>query len=448
MNAREYENAIAVLESAVEVSPENRELKIKLAHAYAGAGGFEAVQFAYLIKQLENTEIKNGAKKILQALENALSKVPQLTDRQRNRINQAIQLYDDLGLDPYTTSKENNFKWGVLHVYRLLVTFKHVVTYTKAIIDDQSITSQEELERYYIRQANLLIQDIFKSYQLFKNSFDKLNNIALKMEALIKSTVGNAEFKFKIESKAQDYRQFIRDLVGVNKEILSDGISQIFARVDSLDVQSGIRSIFAGFGQNRADVSARLERLKILAKIFLDNVILNNSQQYNELRSIFTQELKDEALLALNTALQEKDASALKLFMTSKDSQIKIIANAFEIIKSEYNGSPIPAIAYEETRVLLDYINKEQAKILEAKAREASRDVGSIAHATVTDLNQNNSTGAGEIRERVNQDGAEILGDIRPHSDAVVNAVNSRDSEMDDKAGEIVEDVREFVEKE
>ncbi|MGB0452636.1 MAG: hypothetical protein ACPGJV_02895 [Bacteriovoracaceae bacterium] len=467
LNAKEYEKAIEILESAIEKYLERKEIKIKLAHAYAGAGGFEAIKFGRLIKELEKTKLQGKVGELLAKIENALSKVPQLSNRQKTRLDQAITLYTDLGFDPYSTSGENNFKWGVLHTYRLLVTVKESVTFIREIVEDRTRYTEDEIQKFFIVKGDLFAKDFYKSYQLFKNSFDKLKAVTSKVENLIKNTVESDEFELKIESKAKNYRQFVKDIIRDNKEIISTAIAKVSDKVDLLNLEDSIKrtsiliegevdakksvnTIVKGFKDNKKDVDARLERLEILARLFLDNVVLKYPQESEKLKRIFDEDLRNEAESAIDLAMQEKHFSPIKDFLESKESNIETIVDAWKILSSEYENSQIQKIAEPDVKALLSYIDKEEAKRLKERAEKATKEIEEITEDGLEDIQKKvNSTASDEkLNDMLRKDAEELEADVKPYTDEVEEAFEIEDKEMEEKAPEIIDNVREYIEQE
>ncbi|GEM_PF-5746281 len=490
LNAKEYEKAIEILEPAIAKYPERKEIKVKLAHAYAGAGGFEAIKFGRLIKELEKTKLQGKVEELLAKIEDALSKVPQLSDRQKTRLDQSISLYTDLGFDPYSTSGENNFKWGVLHTYRLLVTVKESVTFIREIVEDRTRYTEDEIQKFIIAKGDLFAKDFYKSYQLFKNSFDKLKAITSKVENLIKNTVESDEFKLKIESKAKNYRQFVKDIIRDNKEIISAAIAKISDKVDLLNLEASIKrvsnliegevdavdakksvnTIVKGFKDNKKDVDERLERLEILARLFLDNIVLKYPQENEELERIFDEDLRNEAESAIDLAMQEKNFRPIKDFLESKESSIKTIVNAWKILSSEYESSQIQNIAEPDVKALLSYIDREEVERLKERAEKAAKEIEEITEDGFEDIQEEVNSTASDIKEviedtaeelKVNnqgrdenlndmlrKDAEELEADVKPYTDEVEEALEMEDKEMEEKAPEIIENVREYIEQE
>jgi hypothetical protein len=534
LNSKEYEKAIEVLELAIEKYPEKQEIKVILAHAYAGAGGFEAIVFGRLTEDLAETQLEGSVNEILSNIEDALSKVPHLSAKQKTRLDQAISLYTGLGFDPYSTTGENNFKWGVLHTYRLLVTVKESVNFLREIVENKRHYSEDEIQEFFITKADLFAQDFYKSYQLFKNSFDKIKTIASKIESLIENTVEDDEFKLKIESKATNYRQFVKDVIRDNDEIISAAIANISNKIDLLNIEESIRrishlikegedrvisetknitsessrlisdeieavnanesikQIVLGFEENKEDVDARLERLEILVKLFLENVVLKYPQENEALKRIFNEELVNDAESALELAIHETSLEPIKIFIESRESNIKTIVDAWEILSSEYDKSQISDIADPDVRALLSYIDTEEAKRLEERAEKAAKEIKNITDNSVDEIRNVNSDTLEEVSEAIEdeinttedavnttvdeieniievivdelennnqevedelnlmlrKDAEELKAEVRPYTEDIEEALEAQDKEMEEKAQDIINHTIEYIEQE
>ena len=447
LNNRQFEEAISTLENAISKSPTNEELQIKLAHAYAGAGGFESVSFAVLIKDIVQIKADNEVRSILNAIREKLEKVPTLTNVQRARLDQAISLYSQLGLDPYKTSKENNFKWASLHTYRLVITLKDVSTLLSDVYNSSEMYTKNELQSILIKKFDLIAKDFYKSYTLYKNSFTKLQKIAQKFDQLIQGTLGSKEFKLKLDSKAKTYESFIKDLIANNKEIVTRAIVQINEKLNILDFDSSVQRIFKDFKENKEDVRKRAVRLELLAKLFIENVILKNETKHNELKDIFTQDLQKEAELALKMALVESSVNPIRDFIQSKNTEIATIVEAFNILSSEYKKSNIATIADPDVRALVDYINKEEVKLLVKNFQRTGYEIGAIEKAAADEILLNTEETSNRLKEQFSQDSEELNDEISPYATDLEDALESNDDEMNENASRIIRETRDFVEQ-
>ena len=447
LNSKDFEGAISTLEKAVEVYPANESIRIKLAHAYAGAGGFEAARFSGIIRDMIEIRVQGEIKDILKEVQGLFINVKDLSQRQKTRLDQAIQLYNDLGMDPYSTSKENNFKWGTLHTYRLLTNLKETVNFLADVSKNTELYTKSEIQDFLVVKGDIISKDFFQSYLLFKNSFSKLQKIAIKVENLIKGSVENDNFKIKIDSKAKTYKAFIQDVIKDNKRIIARALVEITKKIDLLDVEGSVEEIFSDFNTKKKDVDERLKRLELLSGLFLGFVVLKNPTKVEEINSIFSDELTKEFELTIRDAIAEKSADPIKDFLNSKESSIKVITDAWKILNSEFKSSQIRFIADPDVKKLVSYINKEKVKDLLRRSKKSQKEVEEIildASEEMTTLSQGKLD---EFNGILESDIEEISKDIEPLTNGVQEAFDSNDERMNNRAQPIIKETIDYIEQ-
>ncbi len=532
LNSKDYNSAIDVLQSALDNYPDSKELKVKMAHAYAGAGGFEALVFAGVLRDLGETNLAGNIKGFLDNIEIALAKLPSLSTDQKEKLDNAIKFYKSLGYDPFKTTKEVNFKWGVLHTYRLLVTVKEMAMYTKIVLKDNSNYTEDDIQKFFITKLDVMAQDFYKSYQLFRHSFDKLSLIALKAEDLIQNTISDDEFKIKVDARADNYRDFASDFIQDNKEIISLAIARIADKIDLLDIEGSIRKIAlsveegknkiasntkekidkvsgeikdsidsAGieeslvklkksFNNNQEDVEKRIIKLSILARLFIGNVVLDNTDHIDELSYIFNYRLKQDYKSAVALALQEKSLRPINDFFNNNSSSVYTLGKTWKILSNSYNKYEMSEFVDPEVEVLLSYIDREELKILTEKSNlvakkveksimdgtgelelengaivedvmnqvdydvndfidsseNTSAEVQEIIEETEAILYKKNKNEISDLDHMINQDAADLGPEVEPYLNGAEEALEYQDDEFDEKAPEYIDDVKDYIE--
>ena len=443
---KKYENAVDILEELLIKIPENEKIMIKLAHAYAGASGFEAEPFMNLLKTLEKRTVEKSATSILKGLEQFLVGVPVLSSQQVERLNQAINLYGQSGLDPQTTTKENNFKWGVLHVYRLMITIRDTVTRLQEIIRVDGTDDLSSVESYLFKQGDLIAQDSFQAYSLFKNSYNKLALISEKLETLINSTVKDDNFKIKINSMASDYKVFISDLISENTDLISRLIVDANDRLKILKsdlYKNEIDTIATRIRNDEADLKNQGKHIKIIVKMFIENVMLKNPRQTEEIKAIFTKEFIAETKQVINQSVIEQSLQPIKDFIQSPNSKIQTIKEALAILDKEYSSSGLDDIMKNDVKMLASYIKKEELKSIQVKINAAEDD---IIMQTQPEINNQLHKNRNEIIERISEDKKQLDSEYGQYVDDLNEALHSTDPEMNQNSKRIINDVRNEIE--
>src|SRR5690606_34288350 len=129
--------------------------------------------------------------------------IPEINIKQKLRLNQAIDLYQGLGFRVDNAGKDNNFKWGTLHIYRLAINLKQMVQEAKQIQTESEGIDLKAVEMAMIPKLKVIGQDIFMAYKLFSNSFEKIKKITDNVDHIIAKTVNDKNFKLKVNTLAK-----------------------------------------------------------------------------------------------------------------------------------------------------------------------------------------------------------------------------------------------------
>lgn len=415
LNSKDYENAINILELAEKENSISKELKIKLAHAYAGAAKFEVKTFAHMIDKIQKNNLNSTAYKNLKTLDLVLSNVPNLTNKQKIRLSKAINIYTELSLNPCYASHKNNFKWAILHTYRLLINLKEINNFTKEIIENKNRYTNEEVQAFYIEKGDQLIQDFYKTYILFKKNFPKVQKLAKNFGMLVRDKAKIGDFKLKIQSRANNYQQFIVDVVNDNKEIISAIITKFNKQINLLNLSETIENIKNAVESkqtkiikaydrkdefiehetseglhrsNEKNVKLNLKRLEVITRLFIENVVLGNSKRSEYLKEIFSEELSELFHEALKKSLDEKSLNAINNFFDDNNYSLRLIFETWDILSSEYSTKDLSKTVEAEIKLLINYIDEYELKNLNNRIKSAQKNSKEIIDNNLDVLNR------------------------------------------------------------
>ena len=97
LNKREYSSAISNLEESLEEDPNNKKIIEKLASAYAGAAGFESLNFLKFFSKIKINEGKGNQttsqlKNYNEGMDNFLKEFNDIDEKKYISLNKSIQL--------------------------------------------------------------------------------------------------------------------------------------------------------------------------------------------------------------------------------------------------------------------------------------------------------------------------------------------------------------------
>lgn len=375
----QYESAISTLEPIHAKHPHDEEIKTKLLHAYAGAGGFEALKVMSTWKEIEvllkkfkkvqEDEIKGSAKAGLDQfateLEKLLAPIPELTTKQQKRLNQAIELYQELGLRVETAGRYNNFKWGTLHVYRLAFNLKTMVKELRKAQVGAETMDLGALEAVALPKLKVIGQDIFMAYKLYGNSFDKIKKIIDSVDKIIAKTVNNKEFRLKVNTMARNEAEFYRSLIEDN--IASASV--LFRKLGEIYVNNGYEERFQKLSEglpSTEEIAQTNRRIETLVRVFLKNFTEENPQVEERLKNIFTEDLKKEVMTALRSSIELKNSNPIKELLASKKPEIATLSSYYLLLTDAIKVSDLE----EEIKVELEALKgKVDLELMKEEAR-------------------------------------------------------------------------------
>lgn len=198
LNYKDYEGAISLLEEAVN-KHDNEELKLKLAHAYAGAAGFEAYRLYQIYKSSKEILSQDKINFYFKAQE-ILQQWPDLTSLQAKRLNQSIEMYHQI-----KHNDESNFKWSLLKTFRAMFFAKELnqILNSKKIVDNLILVLQN---------FHQFLDDLYQAYFLFKHSYENAQKISYKWELSLAAKYNGENCSFKIVTNAPTLNLFLLDL--------------------------------------------------------------------------------------------------------------------------------------------------------------------------------------------------------------------------------------------
>jgi hypothetical protein len=382
LDSRQFEKAIETLERIQNTNPQNEEIKIKLFHSYAGAGGFEALkvmgiwlEFEVLFKKFRQYQESNSANqsespdftKLVTQIKKLLAPIPKLTNRQRNRLNQAIELYQGLEYKLENAGRYSNFKWGTLHVFRLAVNIKELVNEIDVfLLNDHSI-ELKEIENIIIPKLKVSAKDILMAYKLFGFSYHRLKIFTESLDKIIASIVKNKDFKLKVNTSAKDENEFFRSLIQDNIQtasILTKKIVNVYLKDD--DDEKNLLS--------KEDLKNEI-RLETFIQVLIEKVISRTPDIETRLQSIFNESLKLDFVKATEESLKLNNTDPLKDFLTMKRAEVEILRSYYSLLKKEIQETDLEDHIKDEIRNLnhkvdLEILKDESVIIIDALKRD------------------------------------------------------------------------------
>lgn len=455
----QFENAIQTLEALRLVHPNDEEIKIKLLHSYAGAGSFEAIKVVSIWKEVEGLlkEFKKQQEDDLKAsakvgldnfaieLEKILAPIPELTPKQKTRLTQAIDLYQELGFKVETAGKYNNFKWGTLHVYRLAVNLKEMVSEAKRIQVENENIDLKAIEKAIIPRIKVLGQDIFMAYKLFGNSFDKIKKITDSIDKIIAKTVNDKDFRLKVSTIAKSEGEFFESLLRDNM----NAASVLVRKLGDIYVENGhqdrLNDLVKTALPSEQEVKESQRRIEALAKVFIKNLIEENPEVEEKLKSIFTENLKREIIAAARESIKAKNTNPLKELLASKQPEVEVLNSYYLLLKNELKESDLEENIKEELENLKSKVNLELIKEeLDAigKALKEDTKIVQLGAEAIVYKTRDQLAERQKVLEKELKWLEKYLGDLGQDLKQSLESENPDQQEMD----RLAEETKEFVE--
>lgn len=455
----QYENAIETLEALRVSNPIDEQIKIKLLHAYAGAGSFEALKVVGIWKEIEVLlkEFKKTQEKDLKAsakigldnfageLEKLLEPIPELTAKQKIRLSQAIDIYQELGFKVETAGKYNNFKWGTLHIYRLAVNLKEMVKEAKKIQIEGDSIDLKAIEKAMIPRLKIIGQDIFMAYKLFGNSFDKIKKITESVDKIIAKTVNDKEFKLKINTLAKSEGEFFKSLIQENIH----AVSVLVRKLGDIYVENGhkerVQDLIKTALPSEQEIKDSQRKIEALVKVFIQNFTEENPEIEEKLKSIFTESLKKEIIAAAKESIKVKNTNPLKELLASKQPEVEVLNSYYLLLKNEIKESDLEEDIKAELENLKSKVDleliKEELKAIAEALKEDTKVVQLGAEAIVYKT-RDQLVERQKVLEKEIKWLEKYLGDLSQDLKQSMESGNTDKEEME----KIIEDTKEFVE--
>lgn len=378
LDQRNFDGAIAKYEEIIKDNPANEEAKIKLFHAYAGAGGFEALTLVDVLKTAEDklTEIKNREKSKLESkisqketevvdnsldqLEQVLIKVPTLSAKQKINLNKAICLYEELGLKIETAGKYNNFKWGTLHAFRLAVNLKEIIVGLKNSKDENQKYNLKVVEKILLYRGKEMGTDIYQVIKLYSHSYEKFKLIHEKVESLIGKTLKNPDFKFKINDLAKSEKEFYESFLKENIKVVSQIVNQ-YVEAYQNEIKRLV-SVSDDILPPEVDVEHTRVRLQALITLAVRLFTIDQPDIEVALKELFSAETKQELYQALINSIKSESTSPLKEFLLANDGKLKSVITYVKLLLNDINEDGVADEIKNELNALKAKVNEELLK--------------------------------------------------------------------------------------
>lgn len=349
---KKFEEAINILEPLSNENPKDKKIKLKLFHSYAGAGTFEALRVLAIWRKIEVAlkEFRQPSDKetisvslFIQELEKLLAPIPKLTAKENIRLAQAINLYQEMGLEIEAVGRYRNFKWGALHIYRLAVNLKEIIHLVQVYVPEEGEVDLRGLEKVFIPKVGTFGRDFFMSYQLFSKSYPKIQKVSDYLDRVIAKTI-NKKFKLKINTLTIDEDEFFKQFLRDNIEGFSILLKKLFDVYKTHDQKNNSK-----------------EKLEALFKMTMKILVDAKTEIDESLQKIFTHDFKTKIATGIKDSIRLKSAAPLKELLALKQHEFSVLRNYYLILKGEIDESGIEDSIRDDIRRLGDQIEREIA---------------------------------------------------------------------------------------
>lgn len=460
MDAGDFEAAITVLESVHHSNPDDMDISIKLLHAYSGAGSFEALKVAQIWKDIQEElqVIKNeekakldksvlkSADNLVANLEKTLKPIPELSEKQLQRLDQAIDLYNELGMTVETAGKYNNFKWGALHVYRLAINVKSVVSAVRKNTSEGDKLNLKAIEAVVMPKLKIMGRDLFLAYKLYSNSFDKIKKITDSIDKLIGKTIKDENFKLKISTIAKDEGEFYKSLINDNikaSSVLLSKLSDIYHNNGHKDKVKDL----VGKLPSEEELKETQKRIEGLVKVFIDQFREDHPEVESKLKSIFTEQLKIDVLESIKLSLKARNTDPLKELLESKRPEMEVIKSYYLILKGEFEESSLEEDLKAEVNALKSKVDLEMLKIELKEIAEALRQDSKVVELGADAIMHQNKEKLEARKVKLEADIKKITDDLDCITDELKENIKAEDPDKETEE-QIHQEVKTFVENE
>lgn len=458
LDAGNFEGAILVLEPLHEGNPSDPEVSNKLLHAYAGAGSFETMKVAEIWKEIDSIiddikkEQKNHFKKatsedadrLLAEIERILKPIPELSDLQKKRLDQAIKLYRDLGMTVETAGKYNNFKWGVLHTYRLAINVKAIVSSVRQSNQESGKIDIKAIEKLVMPKLKLMGQDFFMAYKLYSNSFDKIKKVTDSIDKILSKTIKDENFKLKINTLAKDEGEFFRSLINDNIKASSTLISMLGDIYHNNGHKEKVKDLVKKL-PTQEELRETQRRIETLVKVFIDQFNTDHPEVEGKLKAIFTEQLKIEVLESVKLSLKARNTNPLKELLESKKPEVEILKSYYLILKGDLEASDLQEDLKAEVEIIKKKVDLEMLKAELKEIAEAFKQDAKVVEVGAEALVNKNKEQVKVRKETIEIEINKIRDDLDGLTDELKENLNAEDADKETQK-EIVQEVKELVE--
>lgn len=404
MNNRDFNGAIASLETLHQAQPENQEVSRRLMHAYAGAAGYETPKYKSILERLVN-ENKNGrnfkesleefkrfhgiqkldkdhigsfkARRVTKRFVNAIDDFPLLTKAQYGRLNQAIELYEKAGFSFKTSSKEDNFQWGLLYSYRMLANLRYLADELDAMAESRSNRKNEDVERVVIRAWNMITWDAFNAYKLFRHSYDRLQRIGLRVEEFL-SRISGRRINARLLEQSNSAMDIVQYFVDQNRDITVDLFERIEGRIRQGNFEYLLQNAFREFRHETPEVRFHKARMRAVLREYIEEFEAENSSDIRELRELFNDQLRQELRQAYNLSLREESFDPFHRLYRERHSNFRRILDLADYLSKDVDLESLESDLKPHALALRDRVDATQLRLARAELEAAGRDIKNI----------------------------------------------------------------------
>lgn len=423
INDRKYTSAIEELEALLRLHPDDERIKIKLFHAYAGAGTFEALKVVGMWKKMEKVikapgkhkndlkgkDLKIQALNLEARINRILAPLPILTSEEARRLDQAVSLYQELGLKVDNAGSYNNFKWGTIHLYRLALNAKIIMVEVDKTREQRGRFELKKLEKALLPRLSVMGQDIFMAYKLFGHSYEKIQKLTKAVDKLIAKAVENTEFRLKVDETVTDQTEFFMRFLSDNIEaatVIVKKISDLYsdANLGNLD---GLSSLLP----KQEEVEESEKNIERLIKVFLQNFSEKHPEFEDKVQNLFNDDFRKAVTGAMNKSIKVKSTKPLKHLFASKQHEIEVIVSYYRILRKEIHESDLndsirEAIEPLRKKISLEALKDQQKKIeadIEALKNEKKGEASDERAQFLSSLELKKSEVSGQIKSLLDE---------------------------------------------
>lgn len=397
MNQKNYEEAVVALEKVVAEYPNSPEAKRRLMHAYAGAAGFESMKFRNQIedvkKRLESSEFKSSLSEleefqrqhssvsridlsllrklrkvtVSRRLKELFSSIPTLSPRQTERLAQALRMYKDLGLSPKTSSKEDNFKWGVLFSYRILVNLKLQFDSLDKTVSQSSKAGWESHKELTLKSSKQIIEDAKFAYTLFKYSYTKLSKITDAIDKFLKKAT-NGRFHGEMIVEAKSVGELLSRFMLENRDLTADFTATIEEKFENSGLAQMAEEIFDRVKNESPEYEYRKDRIRAIVRKSID---LMNQEHSKEIDGavLISKKVWSELEPYLNSIEEEGSFDEIKKLLRDHRSELNYLKRLAKDLLDEERMVDLHAQLRPQLEALREMVDREQVIIFLEKAR-------------------------------------------------------------------------------